>query len=198
MNRDETLKVMGVLKAAYPRYYANQSKEDILSAVNLWNVMLNEYDYAIVTKAVRALIATVKFPPSVAEVIESIQKITMPRQLEPLEAWGLVKRAIKNSLYNAEDEFLKLPEEIQMTIGSPEQLRAWAKDEENAADTVISSNFQRSYQAKIKSIREYAAMPQDVRKLIDRLADAMPKLEVNNERGKNDRVLPQMREGDKA
>lgn len=166
---------MSVLKAAYPRYYSGQSGDELKAAVSLWHTMFEEYDYRLVSKAVKALIATLKFPPSVADVTEKIQLLTQPKQMEPMAAWALVKKAIGNSLYNADREFANLPEEIQETIGSPEQLRAWARDDEGATNTVTASNFQRSYQAKVKNIREYKAMPKDIRELIDDVAKRLPK-----------------------
>lgn len=39
MNRNETLKIMAVIKAAYPYYYNNQSEEDLKTVVNLWQGM---------------------------------------------------------------------------------------------------------------------------------------------------------------
>lgn len=189
---------MSVLKAAYPRYYSGQSGDELKAAVSLWHTMFEEYDYRLVSKAVKALIATLKFPPSVADVTEKIQLLTQPKQMEPMAAWALVKKAIGNSLYNADREFANLPEEIQETIGSPEQLRAWARDDEGATNTVTASNFQRSYQAKVKNIREYKAMPKDVRELIDDVARRLPGLEESHERNKNFGALPEMRSGAQA
>ena len=35
MNRNETLKILAVIKAAYPYYYNNQSEEDLKTVVSL-------------------------------------------------------------------------------------------------------------------------------------------------------------------
>ncbi len=70
MNRNETLKILAVIRAAYPYYYNNQSEEDLKTVVSLWQGMFEEYEYGLVSGAVRAFIAsdTKGFPPSVGMV----------------------------------------------------------------------------------------------------------------------------------
>lgn len=81
MDREETLKIMAVLKAAYPAYYRDMPKRDAENAVSLWNEMFAEDDYAVVGAAVKALIASdVKgFPPNIGAVKAQIQRI-LPRR----------------------------------------------------------------------------------------------------------------------
>lgn len=192
MTKEETLKIMSVLKTAYPRYYVNQTKDELVNAVNLWSMMLEEYEYDVVSGAVKAIIATAKFPPTIAEVIERIGKITSPEELDASDAWLLVKKAIRNSTYNSEREFERLPEAVQMVVGSHEQLRAWACDEESATDTVTASNFRRDYNIKIDRIKEYRAMPQSVKDMLALVSERC-KLEDGNGKGKDYKALLGMR-----
>lgn len=192
MTKEETLKIMSVLKTAYPRYYVNQTKDELVNAVNLWSMMLEEYECDVVFGAVKAIIATAKFPPTIAEVIERIGKITSPEELDASDAWLLVKKAIRNSTYNSEREFERLPEAVQMVVGSPEQLRAWACDEESATDTVTASNFRRDYNIKIDRTKEYRAMPRSVKDMLDSVSERC-KLENGNGKGKDYKALPGMR-----
>lgn len=106
--------------------------------------MLEEYPAAVVTGAVKALIAVNKFPPAIAEVIEMIGTLTKPGELGEIEAWGLVKTAIRNSAYHSIEEFEKLPVAIQTTLGSPSVLKEWAMSEDGSVETVVASNFMRS------------------------------------------------------
>ena len=125
MNRNETLKIMAVIKAAYPYYYNNQSEEDLKTVVNLWQGMFEEYEYRLVSGAVRAFIAsdTKGFPPSVGMVLDKLRLLTAPRELSEMEAWNQLSRAVKNSAWYAEEEFDKLPEDIRGIVGSPASLR---------------------------------------------------------------------------
>lgn len=166
MTEKETAKIMAVLKVAYPRYYQGLSVEEAKQAVALWTSMLIDYQYELVSKAVKALIATEKFPPTVADVIEKINLVTSKPQLSEIEAWGLVKKAIRNSTYHSEEEFNALPQSVQDAIGNHGALREWAMSEEEGSETVIASNFMRSYRTKSKQTKELKALPSDVKEFM--------------------------------
>lgn len=167
MNQQETAKIMAVLKVAYPRYYQNITVEESRQTVKLWESMLSDYTYELVSKAVKALIATEKFVPTIADVIEKINLITTEPQMSEVEAWGLVKKAIRNSTYHSEEEFNALPKSIQAAIGNHNALREWAMSEEESSETVIASNFMRSYRAKQAQVKEMNALPNDVKKFME-------------------------------
>lgn len=148
MDKTETLKIMTVIKTAYPKYYTDSETSNLQAAVRLWNSMFKETDYSVVATAVKAYIATNKFPPTIADINEYIASITKPEEKTAFEAWELVKRAVRNSSYNSETEFNKLPEDIQAVVGSSETLRTWAMSDTSTLDSVIGSNFQRGYKAR--------------------------------------------------
>lgn len=175
MDRTETIKIMAVLRAAYPQYYAKQSNEDLQGIVNLWAEMFSDDAYITVAMAVKALIKTrtSTFPPGIGEITEKIMKITQPEEITEQEAWALVVQATRNSAYNSAEEFAKLPPIVQKIVGSPAQLREWAMMESDQVASVVASNFQRSYRTRAKSEREYTALPQSVKQYIGALADGM-------------------------
>lgn len=177
MTRQETAKIMSVLKTAYPRYYDSKSQEEIKAAINLWTTMLSEYSYELVAGAVKALIATCKFPPTIADVNEKIQLMTTPEEMSELKAWSYVAKAIKNSAYSAKEEFDKLPEECRMVVCAPEQLRAWSMLSEDEVDTVIASNFQRSYRSTAAKRKEYNMLPESVKSMLSIAGDKLAMLE---------------------
>lgn len=168
MTREETLQIMSVLKAAYPSFYKDMSRKDALAAVDLWAAMFADDDFGIVCAAVKAMIVNDEkgFPPVIGQVKARIRQLTEPVQMTELEAWALVSKAVRNSTYNSEEEFAKLPPEIQAVVHDPEQLRQWAMGSTEELETVIASNFQRSFRAKEKSRREYAALPSDVKQIM--------------------------------
>lgn len=175
MNRQETLKIMAVLQAAYPQFYAKKGKDELDGIVNLWAEMFEDEPYQVVALAVKALIKTrvSTFPPGIGEINEKIQQITQPDELSEMEAWALVSRAVRNSAYNSQREFDRLPEVVQRVVGSPAQLREWSQMNADTVNSVISSNFQRSYRARAKNEREYIALPSSVKAYMEQLAGGM-------------------------
>lgn len=53
-----------------------------------------------------------------------MRELNTPKQLNELEAWSLVEKAIRNSIYNSQEEFSKLPPLVQKAVGSPNVLDA--------------------------------------------------------------------------
>ena len=58
----------------------------------------------------------------------------------------------------------RLPELLQRIVGSPDQLAEWERVDDDKIDTVIQSNFMRSFRARAANEREYLALPTDIRR----------------------------------
>lgn len=175
MDRTETIKIMAVLRAAYPQYYAKQSKDDLQGIVSLWAEMFADEPYAIVAMATKALIKTREstYPPGIGEINAKILQITQPEEMTELEAWALVSKALRNGLYGAKEEFDELPPVVQRIVGSPSQLREWALMDSDTVNSVVASNFQRSYKAIVKRERDHIALPASVKAYMAELANGM-------------------------
>lgn len=180
MDRVDVLRIMGVLKAAYPAYYREMGAKEANNIVALWEEMFREDDPQVVALAVKAHIANDKkgFPPHIGAIKEAMVKITTPEEMTEQEAWALVAEAVRNGTYGAEKEFEALPPVVQRLVGSPRQLREWAVTDSHELQTVVASNFQRSYRARAAHEREYLALPGDVRQAMESLAAGfkMPEL----------------------
>lgn len=173
MNRTETLAVMSILKAAYPAYYRDMKRKDAEAVVNLWTEMLADYPADLVATAVKSHIASDRkgFPPHIGDIIAAIGEISRPAELSEGEAWALIAKAMRNSSYNSEKEFAALPENLQRLVGHPSQLREWASMETGTVQSVVQSNFMRSYRARQESERKMQALPSDVRAKLAGMAE---------------------------
>lgn len=177
MNKTETKKIMAILWAAYPGFYAKASDGDRSAAVDLWQTCFAAEPYELVSAAVYALIKTRpnSFPPAIGEVTAQIQRLTKPDEMTAMEAWNLVAKALRNSVYGSEEEFAKLPSAVQRIAHSPSQLREWALMDADTVQSVIASNFQRSYTARRKSDQEFEALPPEIRQYVASITDKVVK-----------------------
>lgn len=166
----ETLQIMAILKTAYPSYYKGGSNPE--QAAALWTELFADDDALVVATAVKTFIANDEkgFPPAIGQIKKLVIDLTTEKEMTELEAWGLVSRALRNSAYNSREEFQKLPPVVQRIVGSPETLRDWAQADTNELQTVIASNFQRTYRAMAKSEREFLALPQSTNDILSKLA----------------------------
>ena len=164
MTEKEVRQLLAMTQAVYPNYNP-PSRE---AAVNAWLMCLSEYDNNVVMAAFKAYMTTNTsgFAPAPGQLIEILQTLTQPSELNELEAWSIVRKALRNCGYNSEQEFAKLPTVVQKTVGTPQQLKIWACDSE-FNENVVSSNFIKTYRTEVKRATELNKMPSDVRKLIE-------------------------------
>ena len=166
---------MAVLRGAYPNFYRDMSNEDALQIVNLWMDMFQDESYELVAAAVKTLIATdVKgYPPHIGAVKEKIRFFTEEQAMTEAEAWSIVSKALSNGFYGAKEEFEKLPDRIKRLVGSPNQLREWAMMDSETVQSVVASNFQRSYKVRSKQDADYVSLPSDVKLMIGTVSNKL-------------------------
>ena len=165
MTRDEIIKLLMVIQSAYPNF----KPPDKTVAVDTWYTMLKDMDYNVVQIGLRGYITsdTSGFAPSIGQLINTIYTIQNPQELNEMEAWALVSKALRNGYYGAVDEFYKLPPLVQKAVGSPDNLRNWSQTDTNSIENVVQSNFMRSYRLVVNRENEIKKMPADVRTLIE-------------------------------
>lgn len=84
MTRDETIKILAILKAAYPNSYRGMTKDEANGTVAVWATQFSSMPASVVMIAVNKLISTSTFPPSIGEVKEKIRGLYF-------EAWQMLK-----------------------------------------------------------------------------------------------------------
>lgn len=161
MTREEFKILVKGMKAVYAQVTFIPDQD----AFNIWFEMLKDLPYQQVNMAIQKHMMTEKFPPTIADLRTRADEISRKQveEMSELEAWGHVEKAIRNSIYNAENEFEKLPEACQIAVGTPANLREWAKMDSESVVTVEQSHFIRSYRAAVKRIDENKKLPEQFR-----------------------------------
>jgi hypothetical protein len=159
MTRDETKKIIRIIADSYPNY----NPSCISETIDVWSMMLEEYPYNQIAMALKAYILTNTsgFAPSIGQLVGKLK--SAEPQLNEMEAWSLVSKAIRNGYYGAEEEFAKLPEVVQKAVGNPANLRAWSHTDEQSIENVVQSNFLRTYRVVVKRESESAKLPDSLR-----------------------------------
>lgn len=171
MNRQETIKVLSVVHAAYPSFFAGRTQIEKESVVNLWSESFENDDYALVTQGLQAFIDadTKGFAPVIGQIKQHIRFMTNKSSMNELEAWGLVAKAIRNSYYGAEEEFEKLPPLVKKAVGSPSTIREWGMLPVDDVETVIQSNFMRAYRAVVARQEKYDSLPDAAKQMMSKV-----------------------------
>lgn len=172
MTKKEMAEIIAIMQANYPDDFRGMSDMAMNGKINLWFMQFREDDYKEVLAAVMAHIATDtnRFMPPVGVIKAKLVEIRLPEELTPQEAWDLIAKATRNSTYNAQAEFEKLPPVVQKLVGSPMQLKEWASMDTDTLQSVVASNFQRSYRVRASKEREFMALPPAVQQEMTRIA----------------------------
>lgn len=165
MTKNEVIKLLMTIQTFYPNYQV-ENKE---FTINAWYAIIGDCDYKPMEKALQAYITTDTsgFAPSIGQLLDKLHTIQNPQELNEMEAWSLVSKALRNGYYGAVEEFNKLPPLVQKAVGSPDNLRNWSQTDTNSIENVVQSNFMRSYRLVVNRENEIKKMPADVRTLIE-------------------------------
>ena len=75
MTKQEAIKILAVLKAAYPNSYKGLTKDEANGIIGVWATQFVSTPYIIVSMAINKLISTNTFPPTINEVKDKIRSL---------------------------------------------------------------------------------------------------------------------------
>lgn len=129
MTREETIKVLAILKAAYPNSYKNMSKEEANATATVWAVQFADIPADLVMIAVNKIISISPFPPAISEVKEKIKGLYW-------EVWDILNynKNIKTLTDEQEIKYRKLFEAI-------DEVRDSSKIEPSIKELVEGGNY---------------------------------------------------------
>lgn len=187
MTREETVKIIRIMCDSYPNYKPNNISE----TVDVWCMMLEDYNYNQISVALKAYVTsdTNGFAPSIGELIAKIQMISQPQELNEMEAWSLVSKALRNGTYGAVEEFSRLPPTVQEAVGNPDNLRNWATSDYKAIETVIQSNFIKTYRSVTSRAEEIKRVPAEIQELIEKVNQNSLKAHIEQKYQNNTNLL---------
>ena len=191
MTKKEMAEIITLMQLNYPDSFRDKSDAALNGVINLWLMSFRDDDYKEVMAAVLAHINTDtnRFMPPVGVIKAKLVEIRQPEEMTEIEAWNMVRKAMRVHSWDAKEEFDKLPPVLQRLVGSPSQLQEWAQMDTDAVASVVASNFQRSYRARAAKEREFLALPSAVQQAMAQIAAGMkmPELpQAPTEQDRND------------
>ena len=156
MTRDECKTLVRAIASLYPNWHPAEMKD----TVDVWYFVMSDQSLPACMAMLKAYSRTNRsgFAPSPADLLG---QVTDRGRMTPQEAWSHVLKAIPHSTYYSRELWEKMPEQVRAAV-TPDQLRAWAMDE-NLNQGVAESNFIRSFRlAQERAATEYA-LPEELR-----------------------------------
>ena len=141
MNRQEISKLILILKASYPYAFKDMTNEEVESMVSLYQEMFKECTYKEVSSAIKDIINTSEYMPTIATIKSKIYSNNHQTEASNTELWDKLLQAIRNGSYHAEEEFEKLPLIIKAYVRSPRQLQEMAIMDSDVIHSVVKGQF---------------------------------------------------------
>ena len=92
MNKDETTKILAIIKAAFPNSFKNMTASDARATVNVWQTEFCDIPADIVLIAVYKTISVSEFPPTVAAIRNKFRSIYIESDIEYHNATPLTEK----------------------------------------------------------------------------------------------------------
>lgn len=128
MTREETIKVLAILKAAYPNAYRGMTREEAQGTVSVWAMQFAAFPVEVVLLAINKIIASSTFPPTISEVKEKMRGMYW-------ELWGILKtNEVQDTLSDLQVK------RYQSMLAAIEPLRASANNEPAISDIMVAYN----------------------------------------------------------
>ena len=170
MTRNETIQLLAMLSVSYPRFAFTPDE----TTVNMWHGMLKDLPGDVVGVATQRMIATLKFPPTIADIREAVANAAQDAKgsVDAGEAWRRVVKAIGLFGYYRGDQAREyLGEDIWRAV---EMVGGWCDlciSEDSEA--VRSAQFERRYTAMMQQHSQAIQIPASVREDMKRLVQPM-------------------------
>jgi len=182
MTREETAKIMMILKSIYPNAYKDMSNDGFRNGVEAWSIMLKDYTYEQISDGVYAYSLSDKkgFPPSPGQIIDALNTTKHSDDASDMEYVNKILNAARDGTYHANERFDELPPICQQAIGSPDYLRELAMAEVMNPDVQQSNILRQIREARDKQ-RMRDIIPDSIRARIQG-RDSLQGIESDGER----------------
>lgn len=75
MTVEESIKLLALIKLAYPNSYKEIDKDTQLATVKMWQRTFDTLPFAIIQMALDHFVKKSKFPPTIADMVEELKNI---------------------------------------------------------------------------------------------------------------------------
>lgn len=162
---EEVVRIVGVLKLAYPNFGARLSEDEWVALPRVWHRLLRDVPFDLLDAAAMHYVASSgsAFPPSIAELREAAYKLVSMDKLSAEEAWGEVQKAIRRF------GSYRMPKFNSSIIGCAVEIIGWRALCASENEVADRAHFFRVYESLARRERNVAMMLPEVRETVLRL-----------------------------
>lgn len=172
MTNKEWYSVVKVLNDAYE--YNGKAMFESPDKIQYWFSCLSDLDYMAVCGAVKRLAMTNPNRPTIADIRRECVALTVTdKPMSEAEAWSIVRMALRDSSYHAQEQFDAFPEIIKKAVVTPDRLREWGSLNSDTVTSVVRAEFRRSFESAVNSTNEERQMGEMGKALAQKVANQL-------------------------
>lgn len=174
MNREQVQDLLTVIRLNYPQSFINFTKQQSVAYLDMMAEAFKDDPADLVTSAVKSIIYsdTREFAPNIGQIKNKMYELAhTSTSIDAQGAWSLVKKALRRSGWHSQEEFEKLPPEVQDYIGDAHTLHEWSQMDTRTLDSVVASNFLKNFKIRAEKKKEYDMLPNEVKQIIGAITD---------------------------
>ncbi len=161
MTKAQVSELLALMSVAWPKFESDDAK------IALWHEMFQDVDFRVASAALKRLMATSPYPPSIYDLRKQVCEVHYPDDLDPATAWGLVADAVRrHGWYESQRGMESLPEKVRRVV----QMMGWQEICEGQPE-INRAQFMRMYETVRKREAEQALLPDGLRKKIQQLGE---------------------------
>ncbi|MDA3731551.1 replicative helicase loader/inhibitor [Niameybacter massiliensis] len=120
MTKEQCVELLVMIKSCHPKFELQiyQKDNNYTEACKYWIAFLIELDYNMALIAIRKLINTSKWVPTIADIKEAYAELLLPEVVDDEKAWGLVINAIGKygGIYAQDKAMEELPLQVREAV----------------------------------------------------------------------------------
>lgn len=174
MVRKEIVQILALLAGNYDSFAKKtETDEQVETLINLWQDFLGDLDYKLVLQAVKKLIISSPYSPTINDIRKVAINIMNPVKSNTLELWDECYKMICKGTYMTQEEFDQHSEICKKFLGSTSQLRNYARTDIGTINTVVKGQFMKQCDLLIQQEKENRLIPEKMKKVIGQLSTSL-------------------------
>lgn len=149
MTKEQWFDIMVKIKSYYPKAFENKSDSEFKRTCADWYELFKDDDYELVKVALKRHVTSSRFAPTPYDLKDAMLNARPIHQKDIGEAWDMVVRSARCDIKLAQEEYDKLPSNIQKALGSAlflrevgyadnDELKFHRKDFEKRYETILT------------------------------------------------------------
>lgn len=155
MTKEETVKILALIYAIFPKAYEKQGAE---ATRNAWLVMFEDERYEVVQYAVKQVLKRSKFAPTIAEVFDEIRtyKLVLKMKLQGYEIYyGALPKRCRECTLDPDEDVIEMFKKCAgilcpKTVSEERKKQYYLTDAERKNITAILTGSDTSFLKRLK------------------------------------------------